>query len=169
MSVLKQIYISTVCPILEYGCQTITTMTKTAYNNIKVCHNTALRAILGVPKTTSIDAVENDLRLPPLKVRFSILTAQFIVKVFSNIEHPLHKSLTVASKKDPRVFNKNHWDIKATTLDLLRGSPIPVIQPKPFWLPPWKSHPIEFNFHHPYESKSKLTPKEACQLAEENI
>ena len=31
MSVLKQIYISTVCPILEYGCQTITTMTKTAF------------------------------------------------------------------------------------------------------------------------------------------
>ena len=54
-------------------------------------------------------------------------------------------------------------------LDLLRGSPIPVIQPKPFKIPPWKNHPIELNFHHPYESKSKLTPKEACQLAEDNI
>ena len=107
-------------------------MTKTACKTIKVCHNTALCTILGVPRRTSIDAIENELRLPPLNVRFSILTAQFIVKVFSNSEHPLHKSLTVASKKDPRVFSKKHWDIKATRtmLDLLRGSPIPVIQPK---------------------------------------
>ena len=47
-----------------------------------VSHNKALRLILGVPRNTAIDAVENELRLPPLNVRFSTLTAHFVAKAF---------------------------------------------------------------------------------------
>ena len=116
-----------------------------------------------MPKRNSIDAVE------PLNLRFSILIVQFVTKVFSNKEHPLHSNLIIASKKDPRVFNTNHWNLKAThtMLHLLKDSSLPIVQPKLFKIPPWKDHPIEVNIYHPYDSKSKLTPKEACQLAKD--
>ena len=49
MSVLKQVYITTVRPILEYGSQVLSIASKKALTIIKVSHNKALRLVLGVP------------------------------------------------------------------------------------------------------------------------
>ena len=166
MSVLKQVYITTVRPILEYGSQVLSVASKKALTIIKVSHNKALRLVLGVPKNTAIDAVESELRLPPLNVRFSTLTAHFVAKVYSNQEHPLHNTFVSASKKDPRVY-----DIKASHImtDLLQGSSLPHIQPKFVKIAPWKNHPIQFKIYHPYKSKSTLTQRKACQMAKDQI
>jgi hypothetical protein len=69
-------YIAYVRSVLEYAAPVwYPCLSRTNLEKIQRIQNRALRIVLGVPKSTRIDALHFEASVPPIKIRFDIATA----------------------------------------------------------------------------------------------
>ena len=101
-----------VAPVLEYGSIATTLATKTQIDRLQRVQNIAMRIILGAPKYTRIQTMSNELCMPEIRVKMNTRTANIILKITCNEEHPLHENVSIALLQDPKLF-------KSTTLTLV--------------------------------------------------
>ena len=90
--ILKRVYCACVQSTLEYGAIVTPLMCKTNIKTLQKIQNQGMRLILGVPKWTCINSMNQELGILPVRVRYEIAVAKFIDKVRFMESHPLHVS-----------------------------------------------------------------------------
>ena len=90
--ILKRIYCACVQSTLDYGAIVTPLMCKTNIKTLQKIQNQGMRLILGVPKWTCINSMNQELGILPVRVRYEIAVAKFIDKVRFMESHPLHVS-----------------------------------------------------------------------------
>ena len=90
--ILKRVYCACVQSTLEYGGIVTPLMCKTNIKTLQKIQNQGMRLILGVPKWTCINSMNQELSILPVRVRYEIAVAKFIDKVRFMESHPLHVS-----------------------------------------------------------------------------
>ena len=73
---LRTMYIAYVRSVLEYAAPVwYPCLSRSNLEKIQRIQNRALRIVLGIPRSTRIDALHFEASIPPIKIRFDIATA----------------------------------------------------------------------------------------------
>ncbi|KAF2351447.1 Ribonuclease H domain [Trinorchestia longiramus] len=106
---------------------------------LTVIHNTALRSILGVRKTSPVLSLEVESRIPPLELRLQLLTARWYIRFMNRGHHDYTlKQLGLAKRGQQTVF-----EIQARQVLVSMKAPIPrgVRTETLSQGPPWSNFP----------------------------
>ena len=106
--ILKNVYIGTVRPSLEYGASAWATATKTHTNKLDKVQNIGLRTILGAMKTTPIAEMEKTAGVEPFEGRRQAKLLIHAEKMKRMPDHPLHQKLKDPTKNRLKRKSLNH-------------------------------------------------------------
>lgn len=89
---VRQLYISTVCSVADYGSEVWWRGQKGFAKKLQSVQNIALRKISGAFRTTPIAALEAELDIPPVETRLSLRQCKYAMRVLTMDEkHPICK------------------------------------------------------------------------------
>ncbi len=171
-SILRLIYLATIQPTLEYGMQIANLSSNTCLYELNKIQNSACRIITDMPRWTSVVAMRNEVQIPPLELTNEMRRAQYIHKVLTNKEHPLHIRAQRDVVKDRRLFdNHTSWCFQSTN-DYLKLTPRHYIA-KPAQevtiIPPWEKIHIITLHNQTFGCKADIDPEDLRVIVSNNI
>ena len=92
VSIMRQLYISTVLPILDYGSEVWWMGQKTAISKLVTVQNGAMRSILRAFKTTPIAALESEAAIVPTDLRLTHHQRKYALRILTlPSSHPIRQ------------------------------------------------------------------------------
>ena len=120
-NILRRVYTGTIRPIMEYATTSWATALNANKSKLDKVQNAALRAIVGVMKTTPIKEMEKRADLEPLELRgtFKVLTQKEKIRRLPG--HLLHNKLAAPTKSRLKRHSLKHLarDLRRTHGDIL--------------------------------------------------
>ena len=107
-------YRSLVLPIIEYGLGLLT-LSPTQVKRLDVIQNEAMRIILGCTRCTSTQAMRYYLNLPNMTNRKKLAQVKALMRVFSDVNHPIHKDSNSFTSHHNRLKRGTSWTLQAAT------------------------------------------------------
>ena len=110
-TVLRNVYIETIRPHLEYGSTTLSSASKSAIYTLEKVHNQALRLITGSMKSTPIRVMEETTAIQPLSKRRDMGNIIQAERYKCSPSHPMRKRMDAMTKhriKRESFINKNN-------------------------------------------------------------
>lgn len=173
---MLQLYRSLVRSRLDYGCQVYASASPSVLNQLNTIQATGLRICLGVPRTTSTEALQVEAGELPLDLRREQLTAQFYIRSFALPEdHPLTAESSISwlffarqafctTLKNPPFIVRAH-----TTFDSLPFGTLNVESTSPVSFPPWHLDPPEVGLDLQSSCPKNNPPVKSKAIADEYI
>ncbi|KAI5754247.1 hypothetical protein M8J77_007077 [Diaphorina citri] len=90
---LRKLYFALVSPILDYGSILYSSASQSNLNKLNVVHNSAIRLITGAFRTSPIVSILAESGIPPLSIRRSVLTLNYVCNVCRNPNNPVYTLL----------------------------------------------------------------------------
>ncbi|KAI5721707.1 hypothetical protein M8J77_024546 [Diaphorina citri] len=90
---LRKLYFALVSPILDYGSILYSSASQSNLNKLNVVHNSAIRLITGAFRTSPIVSILAESGIPPLSIRRSVLTLNYVCNVCRNPNNPAYTLL----------------------------------------------------------------------------
>lgn len=110
-SILLKDYDSMIRSPFDYGSHIYTFKRLKFFDKLEKIRNEALRICVGYRKSTPINVMLAETCEPPLRKRFCFLAKKYIIKTFSNINHPLINTL---NNLENIIQGKNPYFIRDT-------------------------------------------------------
>ncbi len=171
-SVLKLVYMATIQPTLEYGMHIANISSDTCLDELRKIQNSACRIITDMPRWTNVLALRHEVQIPPLELTNQIHRAQYVHKVLTNKEHPLHTRAQHDVIKDRRLFKNNTSWCFISTSEYLKLAPRNII-PNPSKevtiIPPWKEIHIRTIHNQTFGCKADIDPEDLRVVVDNNI
>ena len=124
-SILRQVYMGNVRPVMEYGSAAWATAAKSNTSRLTKVQNTGMRLITGGLKTTPINALESTTGLLPLDTRREGKVLAQHEKLQRLPMHPVHQQLQEQTKNRLKRSSFNHLakHLVRTHKDILPSTP----------------------------------------------
>ena len=169
--VLKQVYMVTIRPILDYGCLVLSFACSSARRQLERLQNRAIRTMLGVYRWSNPEAGQRETDIMPLKFRHEARLAVFMDKVLRKAQHPLHTQLQTALEKSREVFTADTWLLQAADA-WRRHIPVKDYVPEPVErlpTPPWSSVGAQLQYPQLQAAKKSYSAEQLLEIAQRSI
>lgn len=164
---LLRIYRTLIRPKLEYGIESITTLSKTSLSKLQTVQNICLRICAGAMRSTSADALQQECGELPFKLRQKSALLKYTAKISSSSSNPANDILRDSWENYYGKYKTGSETTFTKTNDVLKKimeKPTPIEISK---TPPWTKKKIDTDMTlHETISKQDSTEIQKSQAIE---